>query len=93
MDKLFTLTSLGFYGIAIFGMFMHAVKKWVTGEIEGKLLDWYLVNPRYTVGVIMTVLGATTTAILANGFISLADGATVSACFLLAYGVDGLNKQ
>lgn len=93
MDKLFTLTSLGFFGIAIFGMVMHAVKKWIYNEIEGDLLDWYRANPKYTAGVFIAVMGATATAISAGTLTSLNDGGMVSACFLLAYGIDGLNKQ
>lgn len=93
MEHLFTLSSLGFFGIAIFGMAMHAVKKWVSGEIDGNLFDWYLVNPRYTVGVLMAVLGATASAIAAGAYVSLQDSGMVTTCFLAAYAIDGLNKQ
>lgn len=93
MDKLFTLNALYFFGIATAGMFAHAIKKWVANEIDGQLIDWYVTNKKYTVGVVASAMGITAAAIVSGNYVSINDGGMVSSCFLAAYAIDGFNKQ
>lgn len=93
MENLFTLAALQFYLVTLAGMIAHALKKWVMREIEGELIHWYTVNRRYTAGVFMAAMGATVAGISTGLYTDFSDSAQVIACFMFAYGVDGLNKQ
>jgi hypothetical protein len=94
MDKLFTLAAFAFYGVAIFGLVAHAIVRWSNGEIEGKIMDWFLVNKKASVKAFVVALGATIGLIL-NGTISdINSGAHLLAVWGVSYFADSkLNNQ
>lgn len=94
MDKLFTLTAFGFYAIAIVGMVVHAVKKWAKGEIPGSVTDWFIKNPKATVGALIAAIGAVCAALLSGQISSLNDGAHILAVVGFGYAADSsMNSQ
>lgn len=94
MQTLFSKSAFIFYAIAISGMLLHSILKWAKGEINGNVIDWYIVNPRRSVLALLTVVGSTA-GLLLNGTVSdVALGAHVIAVFGIGYGFDsGVNKQ
>ena len=93
MENLITATAFAFYGIAISGIFLHAVKKWVKGEIKGSIVDWFIVNPRATAGVIITALGGVSVAILTGQIGNIQDGAHIIAVFGIGYSADSIGNN
>ena len=90
---LFTQSALVFFTIGIVSMLSHAVKKWVMGEIKGKLVDWYWSHPRATVGAIMACIGGIATAILSGALTDYSVGAQLLAAWGIGYSADTLNSQ
>jgi hypothetical protein len=93
MKALFTLTALAFFGLGFLSMLTHAVKKWVAGEIQGNLIDWYVVNPKMTVGAIIACIGGVATAILTGTLTDYMAGAQVLAVWGIGFAADTVNSQ
>lgn len=93
MIELFTLNAFVFFTIGLLSMLSHAVKKWVAGEIRGKLVDWYWSHPRMTVGAILTCLGGIATAILSGALDDYSVGAQILAAWGIGYASDTVNNQ
>jgi hypothetical protein len=93
MEKYLTMTSLIFLLIALASMLTHGVKKWVNGEIQGDLIDWYLVHPRASIGAVMACIGGVMVAILTGTLTAPIDGTAILAAWGLGYGADTLNSQ
>ena len=91
--ELFTSTAFVFYTIGIASMLLHAVKKWTQGEIKGNLIDWYWMNPRATLGAILTCLGGVATAILSGALTDFTVGAQILAVVGIGYASDSINNQ
>lgn len=93
MITLFTGTAMMFYAIGFASMISHAVKKWVTGEIRGGLIDWYVCNPRMTVGALMACIGGIAMAILSGALTDHTSGAQILAAWGIGYAADTINNQ
>lgn len=93
MMELFTQSALVFFAIGFISMLSHAVKKWVMGEIKGKLVDWYWSHPKATVGAVMACLGGIATAILSGALTDYSVGAQLLAAWGIGYSADTLNSQ
>lgn len=93
MLDLFTPTAFVFDAIGILSMLLHAIKKWVRGEIRGNLIDWYWMQPRATVGALMACLGGISTAILSGTLTDYTIEAQVIAAIGIGYASDTLNTQ
>lgn len=93
MILLFSKTSTMFFAIGLLSMFLHSVKKWAMGEIQGNLIDWYWMNPRATVGSLLACLGGIATAILSGALVDYSVGAQILAAAGVGYAADGLNNQ
>lgn len=93
MQELFTINALMFYTIGLGSMFSHALKKWIYGEIRGKLVDWYWSHPKATVGAFLTMLGGIATAILSGALTDYAVGTQVLAAWGIGYASDTVNTQ
>jgi hypothetical protein len=93
MKLLFTQASAIFFFIGFVSMLIHAVKKWVYGEIRGGLMNWYLRHPRATVSAVLACLGGIATLILTGVIVDPNDGAQVMAAFGAGYAADTLNNQ
>ena len=93
MNELFTVNALVFFAIGFASMVSHAVKKWVAGEIRGKLIDWYVSHPRATVGAILACLSGITTAILTGALTDYSSGVQILAAWGIGYSSDTLNSQ
>ncbi len=94
MIKLFSLSSFVFYGIAVFGLLMHAVVRWSNNEIEGSVADWFLVNKKATVHSLLAAIGATAGLILAGSIADYNTAADVLAVWGVSYFMDSkLNNQ
>ncbi len=94
MVKLFSFTAFVFYGVALFGLVMHAVVRWSNGEIEGNLADWFLVNKKATVKACLAALGATAGLILAGTVADFNIPADILAVWGVSYFMDSkLNNQ
>lgn len=91
--ELFTLNALVFFTIGILSMFSHAVKKWVQGEIKGKLTDWYAAHPRASVGAVMACIGGIATAILSGALTDYSVGAQILAAWGIGFAADTVNNQ
>ena len=91
--KLLTEVAFQFYAIGLVAMGLHAVKKWAKGEIKGKLIDWYWVNPRATVGAVVSCLGGIVTAILSGVLTDISVDAQILAAVGIGYAADTLNNQ
>lgn len=93
MTELFTIKALVFFAIGLLSMLTHAIKKWVAGEIRGKLVDWYLSHPRMTVGAVMACIGGIATAILSGALTDYSVGAQILAAWGIGYASDTVNNQ
>jgi hypothetical protein len=93
MQILFTVNTLVFLAVAMIGMVMHAVKKWADGDINGNLIDWYLVNPRATVRALLTCLGGLAGLVLTGVAVDWHISAQIVAVWGVGYGADTLNNQ
>lgn len=93
MMQLFTIQSAVFFVIGMAAMFIHALKKWTQGEIEGDLMCWYRMNPRATIGAILACLGGVGTAILSGALTDWTVGAQILAAVGIGYASDTLNNQ
>ncbi len=92
--KLFSFNAFVFYGIALFGLLMHAVVRWSNGEIEGRLADWFLVNKKATVKASLAAVGATAGLILAGTVADFNVPADILAVWGVSYFMDSkLNNQ
>jgi hypothetical protein len=79
MNKLLSLMAFQFYAVAVLGMMAHAIKKWINNEITGDhIFRWYMDNPKYTVGVAMTVFGGAVTGISTGLLTNINDAAQVA---------------
>jgi|CXWL01.1.fsa_nt_gi hypothetical protein len=78
--------------VSLIGMVAHALKKWVTGEIEGSFVSWYTTHPRASVGALMGCLGGVLTAVLTGTLMDLSD-ASIMAAFLTGFSADTFNNQ
>ncbi len=93
MEKYLTMTSLIFLLIALASMLTHGIKKWVSGEIEGNLIDWYVVHPKASVSAVLACVGGVLVAILTGALVAPIDGTSILAAWGLGYGADTLNSQ
>jgi hypothetical protein len=93
MQVLFNASSAVFFLIGLASMFIHALKKWVAGEIDGDLIHWYTVNKKMTVGAVLTCYGAIATAILSGALTDYTVGAQIIAAFGIGYAADTTNTQ
>lgn len=89
MDKLITSTAFAFYGIALLGILVHAVKKWAMHEIPYSVYAYlFTVDPRGTLVTVGTALGAVISAVGSGQISSLHTFADVSVAFLAGYACD-----
>ena len=79
--------------IAIISMVGHALKKWSMGEIRGSLIDWYLVNPRRSVGSLLGCITGVATLVLSGGVTDLSAGAEIVALAGVGFAADTFNTQ
>lgn len=93
IDLLLSQTSVISLCIAISAMVLHSIKKWCMGEIRGSLLDWYLFNPRRSVGSFLGCVTGVATSILMGGVTNLATGAEIMALVGIGYAADTFNTQ
>lgn len=93
MQALFTQAGMMFFLIGFASMLSHAVKKWIAGEIQGNLIDWYIVHPRMTVGAIMACGSGIATAILTGHLTDYGQGAQIIAAWGIGYAADTINNQ
>lgn len=93
MQVFFTQTALIFYGIAIASMLLHAIKKWIAGEIEGNLIDWYVVHPKMSTSALLACLGGIATAIGTGVLTDASATAQILAAWGIGYGADTVNSQ
>ena len=93
MIELFSLNALVFFAIGLLSMILHCLKKWVAGEIRGKLVDWYWSHPRMTVGAVLTCFGGIATAILSGALDDYSVGAQILAAWGIGYAADTVNNQ
>jgi len=89
MRELFTLYALAFYGLALAGIIVHAIKKWAMKEIDYSVYAYlFTVDPRGTLATVMAAMG---TVIAAIGSGQLTDPhifGNVAIAFLAGYGLD-----
>lgn len=90
---LFSKVSFVFFAIGLLSMFLHGLKKWTLGEIQGKWIDWYVCNPRATVGSILACLGGIATAILSGALVDYSVGSQILAAAGVGYAADTFNNQ
>lgn len=88
MDKLFTITALGFYGIGITAMFAHALQKRAKGEMRCEFIEWGLKNKAKTAWAYLSCLGVIASAILTGQVYDINDGAHVVAAFGIGFMSD-----
>ena len=92
MKILFSQIGLILTLVSLAGMVSHAIKKWVSGEIEGNFISWYTTHPRASVGALMGCLGTVLTAVLTGTLMDLSD-ASIMAAFLAGFSADTFNNQ
>ena len=89
MDKLLTLTALGFYAIALLGIFAHGVKLWAMREIDYSIYDYFFtVDTRGTLLTVCTALAGAVVAVGSGHISSLHVFADVSTAFLAGFACD-----
>lgn len=89
MDKLISLTAFGFYGLALLGVVLHAVKKWYNKEIPYSVFDYlFTVDPRGTVATVATALGGAIGAVASGSLTNLSDPVQVVAVVTTAIAID-----
>lgn len=93
MNTLLTIHSLMFFALGIVSMVMHGVKKWTAGEIDGNIIDWYIDNPRATVGAILACLSSISAAIFSGVLIDPDTPAQLVAAWGIGYASDTINNQ
>lgn len=93
MQAFFTITSMMFFLIGFVSMLMHAVKKWIAGEITGGLIDWYVMHPKMSVGAVFACFGGIATAILSGALTDYNSGAQLLAAWGIGYAADTINNQ
>lgn len=93
MQALLTQSALVFFLIGVVSMLTHAVKKWVAGEIRGNLIDWYMVQPRATLGALLACVGGIAAAVLSGQLTDYAQGAQIIAAWGIGYASDTINSQ
>jgi hypothetical protein len=79
--------------IALSSMVLHSIKKWTMGEIRGSVIDWYLVNPRRSVGSLLGCITGVVTLVLSGGVTDLSIGAEIVALAGVGFAADTLNTQ
>jgi len=82
-----------FIGIGFAAMFMHAVKKYLNGEISGDFLNWYKDHPRATANAMLTMLGGILSALLTEQLTDPFAGVQIIAAWGIGYAADTLNNQ
>lgn len=82
-----------FIGIGFAAMFMHAVKKFINGEIRGNLIDWYVTHPRASLNAVLTMLGGMLTALLSGQLTDPMVGVQLIAAWGIGYAADTVNNQ
>ena len=91
MQLLFSLHSLGFLGIVLGGILVHAVWKWGSGEIPIGLYSYFFqVNRKSTALMVLSALGGLATAILTGTISDLQDGAHVLAAWGIGFASDSM---
>jgi hypothetical protein len=93
MDKLFSFATLIFLLVAFVGIVAHAVKKWAQGEINGGVIDWFVMNPKLSVGIVMAASGGVIAAVFAGELTDYHSGVQFGAAFLLGFSADTFNNQ
>jgi hypothetical protein len=93
MDKIFSIVTLVFLLVALLGVFMHSVKKWTQGEITGSVVDWFVMNPKATVGVLLVAGSGVVSGVIANELTDFHAGVQFGAAFLLGFSADTFNNQ
>ncbi|MCK9394228.1 MAG: hypothetical protein M0Q44_01390 [Methylobacter sp.] len=88
MDKLFTLTAFGFYGIGIVAMFAHALQKMAKGEMSCSFIEWGFRNKAKTAWTYLSCLGLIAVAILTGQVYDLNEGAHIIAAFGIGFASD-----
>ncbi len=94
MNALFSLQAMGFFGIALAGVLVHAVVKWAKGEISVSLFSYFFQsNQRASVLMLLATIGGVATALLTGTLHGLNDGASVLAMWGVGFAADNaLNK-
>ena len=82
-----------FIGIGFAAMLMHAVKKYVNGEIDGNIVDWYRDHPKATINAVLTMLGGIVSAILTGQLADPAIGVQIIAAWGIGFAADTVNNQ
>jgi len=93
MEALINGNAPIFLAIALAGMLAHAVKKWAYREIRGKLVDWYVMHPRASVGALLGCFGGLATALLTGTLHDPSSSAEILAAFGIGWGADTFNTQ
>jgi hypothetical protein len=93
MSTLLTTQSLMFFALGIVSMVTHSIKKWASGEISGNPFDWYIDNPRATVGALLICLSGVATAIFSGVLIDPNVPAQLVAGWGIGYASDTINNQ
>lgn len=89
MDKIITSTAFAFYGIALVGILVHAVKKWAMHEIPYSVYAYlFTVDPRGTLVTVGTALSAVISAVGTGAITDLHSFSSVSTAFLAGYACD-----
>ena len=88
MDKLLTHAAFSFYAISLLAVFSHALVKWTRGEIHGNMIDWFIMNPKATVGTALAALGGTIGALASFDTIDINSGAQIMAIWGIGYIAD-----
>ena len=91
--KLFTADNVVFVLITFIGMFAHAYKKHLKGQLKGSLKDYFFHNPNHTGLAAMAVLGASLAIILGEQ-IPTQVGSYILLAFTTGYTADSsINKD
>lgn len=93
MKDLLSQTAFVFYGIGVGAMLIHALKKWLDGEVKGKLIDWYIKSPKRTAGAILACLGSIVGLILGGIINDYNVGSQIVAVAGAGFAADTLNGQ
>ena len=93
LELLFSQNFAISLGIALIAMLGHAVKKWTTGELRGRLVDWYLVNPRASIGALLGCVTGVITLVLSGGVTDLAAASEIVALAGVGFAADTFNSQ
>lgn len=86
--KYLTIDNGLFIGIAFLGMLGHAIKKYLTGQLTGSVIDYFFYhNKKRTSLALLTTLGATLSLILGEQ-IPIQAGSFVVLAFTTGFTAD-----